>query len=96
MFESGIIKYGEDFMHSMENGGWDLTKVDKAGMRESKSYFRIRTDERTTWSKSTWHYQVFLSLNISVMVQVLTKERRIFFVDNIFRFTQAGSEVSAF
>lgn len=26
MLESGIIKYGEDFMHSMENGGWDLAK----------------------------------------------------------------------
>jgi F-type H+-transporting ATPase subunit beta len=28
MLESGIIKYGDDFMHSMENGGWDLSKVD--------------------------------------------------------------------
>ncbi|MEY2867954.1 MAG: hypothetical protein RIR01_354, partial [Bacteroidota bacterium] len=28
MLESGIIKYGEEFMHSMENGGWDLSKVD--------------------------------------------------------------------
>ena len=27
MLESGIIKYGDDFMHSMEAGGWDLTKV---------------------------------------------------------------------
>jgi F-type H+-transporting ATPase subunit beta len=26
MLESGIIKYGDDFMHSMENGGWDLSK----------------------------------------------------------------------
>jgi F-type H+-transporting ATPase subunit beta len=39
MLESGIIKYGEEFMHSMENGGWDLTKVDKPGMRESKATF---------------------------------------------------------
>jgi F-type H+/Na+-transporting ATPase subunit beta len=39
MLESGIIKYGEDFMHSMENGGWDLSKVDKLGMRESKATF---------------------------------------------------------
>jgi F-type H+-transporting ATPase subunit beta len=23
-------------MHSMENGGWDLSKVDMPGMRESK------------------------------------------------------------
>jgi F-type H+-transporting ATPase subunit beta len=36
MLESGIIKYGDEFMHSMENGGWDLSKVDMPGMRESK------------------------------------------------------------
>jgi len=39
MLESGIIKYGDDFMHSMEEGGWDLKKVDKAGMKESKATF---------------------------------------------------------
>ena len=27
MLESGIIKYGDEFMHSMEIGGWDLSKV---------------------------------------------------------------------
>ena len=26
MLESGIIKYGDDFMQSMEEGGWDLNK----------------------------------------------------------------------
>jgi len=39
MLESGIIKYGDDFMHSMEDGGWDLTKVDKMAMRDSKATF---------------------------------------------------------
>ena len=29
MLESGIINYGEDFNHSMEEGGWDLSKVDR-------------------------------------------------------------------
>jgi F-type H+-transporting ATPase subunit beta len=33
MLESGIIKYGDEFMHSMESGGWDLSKVDMPGMR---------------------------------------------------------------
>ena len=32
MIESGVIKYGEEFVHSMENGGWDLSKVDKEEM----------------------------------------------------------------
>jgi F-type H+-transporting ATPase subunit beta len=45
MLESGIIKYGDEFMHSMENGGWDLSKVDMPGMRESKATFRFRTNE---------------------------------------------------
>jgi F-type H+-transporting ATPase subunit beta len=39
MLESGIIKYGDEFMHSMESGGWDLSKVDMPGMRESKATF---------------------------------------------------------
>jgi F-type H+-transporting ATPase subunit beta len=38
----------------------------------------------------------YLLLNISVMEQELIKGKDVlFFVDNIFRFTQAGSEVSA-
>ncbi|MCJ7757606.1 MAG: F0F1 ATP synthase subunit beta, partial [Gillisia sp.] len=39
MLESGIIKYGDDFMHSMEEGGWDLSKVDKTALKESKATF---------------------------------------------------------
>lgn len=35
MIESGVIKYGEDFKHSMEEGGWDLSKVNKEGLSES-------------------------------------------------------------
>jgi F-type H+-transporting ATPase subunit beta len=31
-------------MHSMENGGWDLSKVDMPGMRESKATF-VLTNE---------------------------------------------------
>jgi F-type H+-transporting ATPase subunit beta len=45
MLESGIIKYGDDFLHSMEEGGWDLTKVDKSAMKESKATFRFWTNE---------------------------------------------------
>src|SRR5690606_36699962 len=39
MLESGIIKYGDEFMPSMENGGWDFAKVDKNLMAESKATF---------------------------------------------------------
>lgn len=39
MFELGIIKYGDDFMYLMEEGGWDFFKVDKKVMKESKVIF---------------------------------------------------------
>ena len=52
MLESGIIKYGEGFMHSMEEGGWDLSKVDLEEMKDSKCTFVFRTNERTSWCKS--------------------------------------------
>ena len=39
MLESGIIKYGEGFMHSMEEGGWDLSKIDSNQLEDSKAAF---------------------------------------------------------
>jgi F-type H+-transporting ATPase subunit beta len=45
MLESGIIKYGDDFLHSMEQGGWDLKKVDKKSMFRVQSYFCFWSDE---------------------------------------------------
>ena len=39
MLESGIINYGEEFNPPMQEGGWDLSKVDKNKMGESKATF---------------------------------------------------------
>ena len=39
MIEAGIMKYGDDFKHSMEEGGWDLSKVDMEELKESKATF---------------------------------------------------------
>ena len=39
MIEAGIMKYGDNFKHSMENGGWDLSKVDMKELSESKATF---------------------------------------------------------
>ena len=50
MIESGVIRYGDDFKHSMEKGGWDLSKVDNDGIGKIASYFGIWTDERTSGS----------------------------------------------
>src|SRR6186713_1556486 len=96
MLESGIIKYGEDFMHSMENGGWDLSKVDKPGMRESKATFVFGQMNEPPGARA----RVALSgLSIAEYFRDGAGQSGgrdiLFFVDNIFRFTQAGSEVSA-
>src|SRR5678816_1056974 len=37
MIESGVIKYGHEFNESMEQGGWDLSKVDKNELGKSQA-----------------------------------------------------------
>ena len=37
MIESGVIKYGKEFEKSMEEGGWDLSKVDPKALSESQA-----------------------------------------------------------
>jgi F-type H+-transporting ATPase subunit beta len=96
MLESGIIKYGDEFMHSMENGGWDLSKVDKTLMRESKATFVFGQMNEPPGARA----RVALSgLSIAEYFRDGAGSDQgkdvLFFVDNIFRFTQAGSEVSA-
>ncbi len=96
MLESGIIKYGDDFMHSMEEGGWDLSKVDKSGMRDSKATFVFGQMNEPPGARA----RVALSgLTIAEYFRDGAGDSQgkdvLFFVDNIFRFTQAGSEVSA-
>ncbi|MAU89791.1 MAG: F0F1 ATP synthase subunit beta [Flavobacteriaceae bacterium] len=96
MLESGIIRYGEDFMKSMEAGGWDLKKVDKNKLKESKATFVFGQMNEPPGARA----RVALSgLTIAEYFRDGIGDGQgkdvLFFVDNIFRFTQAGSEVSA-
>ena len=96
MLESGIIKYGDDFLKSMEEGGWDLKKVDKSAMKESKATFVFGQMNEPPGARA----RVALSgLTIAEYFRDGAGDGQgkdvLFFVDNIFRFTQAGSEVSA-
>lgn len=96
MLESGIIKYGDEFMHSMENGGWDLSKVDSELMKESKAAFVFGQMNEPPGARA----RVALSgLTLAEYYRDGGESGQgrdvLFFVDNIFRFTQAGSEVSA-
>ena len=96
MLESGIIKYGDEFMHSMESGGWDLSKVDEEALKDSKATFVFGQMNEPPGARA----RVALSgLTIAEYFRDGDAEGKgrdiLFFIDNIFRFTQAGSEVSA-
>ena len=92
MIESGIINYGEEFKKSMEAGDWDLSKVDKKALLESKATFVFGQMNEPPGARA----RVALSgLTIAEYFRDQEGQDVLFFVDNIFRFTQAGSEVSA-
>lgn len=96
MLESGIIRYGDDFLKSMEEGKWDLSKVDKEQLKESKASFVYGQMNEPPGARA----RVALSgLTLAEYFRDGDGEGSgrdiLFFVDNIFRFTQAGSEVSA-
>ena len=98
MLEAGIINYGEGFMHSMEEGGWDLSKVDAEALKTSKATFVFGQMNEPPGARA----------RVALSGLTLAEYYRdgdlddpnggkdiLFFIDNIFRFTQAGSEVSA-
>jgi F-type H+-transporting ATPase subunit beta len=98
MIESGVIKYGEEFKKSMEEGGWDLSKVDKEALSNSQATLVFGQMNEPPGARA----RVVLSgLTVAEYyrdgdLNDPTGGRDIlFFIDNIFRFTQAGSEVSA-
>jgi F-type H+-transporting ATPase subunit beta len=96
MIESGIVKYGEEFLHSMEKGGWDLSKVDLKELEKSQATFVFGQMNEPPGARA----RVALS-GLSMAEYFRDGEDSgqgkdiLFFIDNIFRFTQAGSEVSA-
>jgi F-type H+-transporting ATPase subunit beta len=96
MIESGIIKYGEAFDKSMEEGGWDLSLVDKNELKKSKVTFVFGQMNEPPGARA----RVALSgLTLAEYFRDGEGDGQgkdiLFFIDNIFRFTQAGSEVSA-
>jgi F-type H+/Na+-transporting ATPase subunit beta len=98
MIESNVIRYGDEFKHSMEEGGWDLSKVDKKELAKSQATLVFGQMNEPPGARAR------VALSGLTMAEYFrdgdlsdpTGGRDIlFFVDNIFRFTQAGSEVSA-
>jgi len=95
MIESGVIQYGEEFKKSMEAGDWDLSKVDYNEVEKSQATLVFGQMNEPPGARSS----VALSgLTVAESFRDSggeTGKDILFFIDNIFRFTQAGSEVSA-
>lgn len=96
MIESGIIDYGEAFREEMEKGNWDLSKVDHDKLAKSKLALVFGQMNEPPGARA----RVALS-GLSVAESLRDGDEKsggrdiLYFVDNVFRFTQAGSEVSA-
>ena len=99
MIESGVIKYGKEFEKSMEEGGWDLSKVDTTELAKSQATLVFGQMNEPPGARA----RVALSgLTLAEYFRDGDGSDNdaggrdiLFFIDNIFRFTQAGSEVSA-
>lgn len=96
MIEAGIVNYGDAFKKDMEQGGWDLSKVDVDKVQESQLALVFGQMNEPPGARA----------RVALSGLTLAEHFRdgdgdsggrdiLFFIDNIFRFTQAGSEVSA-
>ncbi|MEM7173866.1 MAG: F0F1 ATP synthase subunit beta [Bacteroidota bacterium] len=96
MISAGIINYGEAFKKSMEKGDWDLSKVDQEALKKSK----------TTLVFGQMNESPGIRARVALSALTIAEQFRdgdgkgqgkdiLFFIDNIFRFSQAGSEISA-
>ena len=94
MIESGVIKYGKKFEEGMEKGEWNIGDVDMNELSNSQSTLVFGQMNEPPGAR----LRVALS-GLTVAEQFRDSDgggkEVLLFIDNIFRFTQAGSEVSA-
>ena len=95
MIESGVIRYGKEFKEGMEKGEWNLDKIDYNELAQSQATLVYGQMNEPPGARS----DVALSgLTVAESFRDMGGDGGhdiLFFIDNIFRFTQAGSEVSA-
>ena len=93
MIESGVIRYGKEFEEGMKRGEWDLSKVDYDELSKSQATLVFGQMNEPPGARSS------VALSGLTIAEAFRDEGSghdiLFFIDNIFRFTQAGSEVSA-
>jgi F-type H+-transporting ATPase subunit beta len=97
MVEAGIVDYGEEFNKSMESGNWDIGKVNSAALKNSKVSMVFGQMNEPPGARAR------VALSALTIAETFRDGGNtdgggndvLLFIDNIFRFTQAGSEVSA-
>jgi F-type H+-transporting ATPase subunit beta len=97
MIESNVIRYGDEFKQGMEKGSWDMSKVNMSELAQSQATLVFGQMNEPPGARA----RVALS-GLTVAEYFRDGDEKeakgrdiLFFIDNIFRFTQAGSEVSA-
>ena len=94
MIESGVINYGDKFKEGLEKGEWNLKDVDMKAVASSQATLVFGQMNEPPGAR----LRVALS-GLTVAEQFRDQDGGgkdiLLFMDNIFRFTQAGSEVSA-
>ncbi len=93
MIESGVMKYGKKFEEGMAKGEWNLADVDMDQVSQSQATLVFGQMNEPPGAR----LRVALS-GLTVAEQFRDQgggKDILLFIDNIFRFTQAGSEVSA-
>mmetsp|Transcript_10203 Transcript_10203/g.23623 ORF Transcript_10203/g.23623 Transcript_10203/m.23623 type:complete len:502 (-) Transcript_10203:241-1746(-) len=95
MIEAGVINYGEDFKKSMKAGDWDLSKVNEKALRTSQATLVFGQMNESPGARAR---VALAGLTAAEYFRDGDGKEQgkdvLFFIDNIFRFTQAGSEVS--
>ncbi|MEM9737785.1 MAG: F0F1 ATP synthase subunit beta [Bacteroidota bacterium] len=96
MISSNVIQYGQEFKKSMEEGSWDINKIDEQALRQSKAAMVFGQMNEPPGARAR------VALTGLALAEYFRDEGDsgkgrdiLFFIDNIFRFTQAGSEISA-
>ena len=96
MIGSNVIRYGEAFKKSMEADNWDLSLVDPEELKKSQATLVFGQMNEPPGARA----RVALSaLTVAEAFRDGDGQGKgndiLLFIDNIFRFTQSGSEVSA-
>ena len=96
MIESGVIKYGEAFDKAMAEGRWDLSLIDREALAQSQVAMVFGQMNEPPGARSSVALSgLTLAESFRDSTDPDSPKDILFFIDNIFRFTQAGSEVSA-